>query len=158
MGFGAENRRDRREEAMASEKPISATGTTQTRIAVRDVKLDCVVHRNAAQSDDASSSSRLAVVVLHPYPWLGGSMRDHVTQSLWDAFANDPFRKYNTVVMYNSRGVGKVLLVGYSYGSQVCSGASWEPCVAGMAAISPPVGTMASTMLGTKSLWKSFLA
>mmetsp|Transcript_2443 Transcript_2443/g.6154 ORF Transcript_2443/g.6154 Transcript_2443/m.6154 type:complete len:145 (-) Transcript_2443:858-1292(-) len=52
----------------------------------------------------------------------------------------------------------KVLLVGYSYGSQVCSGASWEPCVAGMAAISPPVGTMASTMLGTKSLWKSFLA
>mmetsp|Transcript_4698 Transcript_4698/g.8270 ORF Transcript_4698/g.8270 Transcript_4698/m.8270 type:complete len:180 (+) Transcript_4698:474-1013(+) len=117
-------------------------------------------------------------------------MRDHVTTTLFRSFAETEV--YNTVLMYNSRGVGKssgrasvygsqkevedlkalcqllmsnlthppekVLLVGYSHGSCVASGAACESYIAGVMAVSPPVGDFASTMLGTKQLWKTFCA
>merc|ERR1711934_644318 len=52
-----------------------------------------------------SSKPSVAVVVLHPYSWLGGCMYDHVVQRLYSAFAGT--RQYNTVLAYNSRGVGR---------------------------------------------------
>mmetsp|Transcript_3485 Transcript_3485/g.9785 ORF Transcript_3485/g.9785 Transcript_3485/m.9785 type:complete len:182 (+) Transcript_3485:3-548(+) len=115
-------------------------------------------------------------------------MYDHVVQHLYASFASSG--QYNTVIAYNSRGVGrssgratmfgaqkevgdlkglcqmlmsnlvhppkKVLLVGYSHGSCVACGASTEPYVAGICAISPPIGSFASSALRLKDLWRVF--
>lgn len=165
-----------------AEQQIRAEGLTRTSVPVRDVQLECVIHRNA------HASGGLGVVVLHPYSWLGGCMYDHVVQSLFSSFASSG--QYNTVVMFNARGVGKssgraslygaqrevedlkalsrvllhnlthppkkVLLVGYSHGSMVACGVSQEPFVAGVVLVSPPVGDFASFMLGTKHLFRTF--
>ena len=50
----------------------------------------------------------------------------------------------------------KIVLVGYSHGSCVAAGASMEPYVTGVCAVSPPVGALASSALGLKDLWKVF--
>jgi len=81
---------------------IAPEGETRTLVAVRDVQLECIIHRSAYAS--SSSKPSVAVVVLHPYSWLGGCMYDHVVQRLYSAFAGT--RQYNTVLAYNSRGVG----------------------------------------------------
>merc|ERR1712216_1078504 len=133
---------------------IAPEGETRTLVVVRDVQLECIIHRSAYAS--SSSKPSVAVVVLHPYSWLGGCMYDHVVQRLYSAFAGT--RQYNTVLAYNSRGVGRssgrasvfgakrevedlmalcrflqsnlthppdrILLVGYSHGSCVACGAS----------------------------------
>ena len=180
-----ERERERESEVfdlLMAEQQIRSEGLTRTSVAVRDVLLECAIHRNVHASD------ALGVVVLHPYSWLGGCMYDHVVQSLFSCFASSG--KYNTVVMYNARGVGKssgrsslygahkevedlkalsqfllqnlthppkkVLLVGYSHGSMVASGVSNEPFIAGVSLVSPPLGDFASFMLGTKQLFKTF--
>ena len=71
-------------------------------LSLRTAQLECIIHRSAYAS--SSSKPSVAVVVLHPYSWLGGCMYDHVVQRLYSAFAGT--RQYNTVLAYNSRGVG----------------------------------------------------
>ena len=128
-------------------------------------------------------------------------MYDHVCQALFEAYSG---LEFNTVALYNSRGVGrstgcpsvwggrqevedlralcgaiqsmerapsKIVLVGYSYGSQIASGicdaqhrtgsssaASGTDFLAAVVAVSPPVGAFASGMLRTKHLWDRFAA
>ena len=60
------------------------------------------MHRNAYASSKPEEA--VTVVILHPYSWLGGSMYDHVVRALYSAFASTG--KFNTVLAYNSRGVG----------------------------------------------------
>ena len=77
---------------------VKSDGTTHTLFAAGDVQLECVLHRNVF------AKRSVAVVVLHPYPWLGGCMYDHVVQELYSSFCAT--EEFNTVLMYNSRGTG----------------------------------------------------
>eukprot|EP00216_Chloropicon_sp_CCMP2111_P001841 CAMPEP_0198244796 /NCGR_PEP_ID=MMETSP1446-20131203/37490_1 /TAXON_ID=1461542 ORGANISM="Unidentified sp, Strain CCMP2111" /NCGR_SAMPLE_ID=MMETSP1446 /ASSEMBLY_ACC=CAM_ASM_001112 /LENGTH=242 /DNA_ID=CAMNT_0043928895 /DNA_START=30 /DNA_END=758 /DNA_ORIENTATION=- len=64
------------------------------------LQLDCMVHRDG-RGDGLGS---VGVIISHPYPLLGGCMLDHVCQEIFQAFAREGC---NTVLAYNSRGIGR---------------------------------------------------
>ncbi|GHJ85935.1 hypothetical protein NliqN6_2337 [Naganishia liquefaciens] len=73
---------------------ISATGGAE---------LEARIYPGRIDGNLASSSDREIAIIAHPYGFLGGSLNDHVVQALKDVLC----QRSVSVLLYNSRGVGK---------------------------------------------------
>lgn len=56
-----------------------------------------------AQVERGDKNSKISVILTHPYSWLGGSMYNNVTDSVFKKLKS----KVNTIVAFNFRGVGE---------------------------------------------------
>eukprot|EP00884_Botryococcus_braunii_P023545 jgi/Botrbrau1/9875/Bobra.0080s0010.1 len=139
------------------------------RLHVGDVYLEARMRRNVRGT--------LGIVIVHPYPLLGGFYNDPVVSAIYRQALAAP--DVNTVIKYNQRGVGKsegsksiwgyrdcqdltvickyllalqngpqaLYVIGYSFGACIAAHALAIPEVAGYVGISPPLGGMAGIAL-----------
>eukprot|EP00891_Asterochloris_glomerata_P004990 jgi/Astpho2/4990/Aster-x1269 len=148
-------------------------------LVMRDrTQLHAVKHQKYVEGNEP----KLAVIVLHPHGWLGGSSSDHVVMELFRAAARHPL--VHTVVRYDMRGVGlsqgskslwgrgdcqdvptvckgvlkavgnhaNLSVVGYSWGACVACHAVECPKLAAMAAVSPVAEV--SLLEGVDHFWQ----
>lgn len=96
---------------MASRGGVQGGFQAFARLPGSRTRLQCRVTRCNRDSD-------VGCVILHPHPMLGGRMKNNVVYALRDAFVS--MGEFNTVLTYNSRGVGQSTGFGSAAGGAEC--------------------------------------
>ena len=88
-------------------------------VAVGNIQLEAVLWQN-----EVANNNETTVIIAHPHPKFGGSMRDHVVKSVFRHLTH--LSQFHSVIKFNFRGVGK------STGSASLSGMSEREDVTGI--------------------------